>query len=217
MPRRSDPSSSLPAVVRAHFALTQQELARFVGVGRAMLARVEAGQRRLPEAAEHRLWVLARQLPPPDGQGPAAPDFTAGSAAPAGAGLSAADAELLRRRRQRLRFYVAKLRFELDQRGAGQRGHARRRWALAALRPLLAAPGQPSADGRLRWPGATPDAARDLHWLDGLTLRTTATPEPLRPAERALRRARLRGLEAELAELNEQLGETAATESGRAG
>ncbi|WP_400191429.1 hypothetical protein [Hymenobacter sp. B81] len=206
MPRRSVFASSLAAAVRAHFALTQQELAHFVGVSRALLASAETGRRQLPEAAEHRLWVLARHLPPPDGQGPAAPDFTAEPAAPAAAGFSAAEAAPLHQRRQRLRFYVAKLRFELNQRGSGQRGHARRRWALAALRPLLAAPDQPGADGRLRWPGATPEAARDLHWLDGLTLRTAAAPVPLSPAERLRRLARLRGLEAELAVLDEALG-----------
>jgi transcriptional regulator with XRE-family HTH domain len=197
----------LAAAIRAHFALSQEELARFVGVSRGLLANVELGRRELPEAAEHRLWVLARQLPPPDGQGPAAPDFTAeADAQPA---LGPAGTESVHQRRKRLRFYVAKLRFELDQRDHGLPGHARRRWAMQVLRPLLAAPDAPAADGRLRWLGATPDASRDLHWLDGLVLRTAAAPGPLSPAERLLGRARLRGLEAELAALDEVLDSSA--------
>ncbi|RTQ48828.1 hypothetical protein EJV47_14605 [Hymenobacter gummosus] len=208
MSRRAYPSASLAAAVRQHFALSQAELAQFVGVSRQMIAAVEASRKILGAAAEHRLWVLARQLPPPDGQGPAAPDFAREAAPEAPPVLDPADTAPLQRRRKRLRFYLAKLRFELAQRGSGQQGHARRRWVLAVLRPLLAAPDAPPAPGaRLTWPGATPDAARDLHWLDGLGLRTAAAPVPLAPAERLLLLARLRGLEAELAALDEVLGD----------
>ncbi|RTQ52540.1 hypothetical protein EJV47_05890 [Hymenobacter gummosus] len=202
MPRPSAPSAALAAAVRAHFGLTQAELAQFVGVSRALLGHDEAGRRVLPEAAAHRLWVLARFLPPPDGQGPPAPDFADES----GAAAEAPDARVLEKRRKRLRFYIIKARFELDQRGGRARGYARRQWALHTLRPLLATPDEPGADGRLRWLGATPDAPRDLHWLDGLTIRTAATAEPLTATERALRQARLRGLEAEQAALDELLG-----------
>ena len=56
------------------------------------------------------------------------------------------------------------------------------------------------------YPLATPDAARDTHWLAGLALRLAATPEPLPPAAAALARARLAGLEAEIQALTQAIG-----------
>lgn len=197
MARRAYPSTSLPALVRQHFGLTQAELARFVGVNSQMVAAVEAGHKELGEATRHRLWVLARLLPPPDGKGPVAP---AEAVEPVSDPAAPAEKAVLERRLKRLRFALTKARFELGLRGTLAQDQARRRWALAVLRPLLA---EPSATAG--WVGATPDPARDLHWLDGLVLRTKAAPHTLSATERALRQARLRGLEAEVAALEEAL------------
>ena len=70
MSRRAFASTSLAAAVRAHFGLSQAELAAFVGTSRSHLAEVEAGRKALGPRPDQRLQVLARQLPPPDGQGP---------------------------------------------------------------------------------------------------------------------------------------------------
>ncbi len=45
MPRLSYPAPSLAVTVQAHFALTYAELARFMGVSRALVAAVEAGRK----------------------------------------------------------------------------------------------------------------------------------------------------------------------------
>lgn len=44
--------------VRTYFGLSQQELARFLGVSRALVALVETGRRTLPAEAENRLAIL---------------------------------------------------------------------------------------------------------------------------------------------------------------
>ena len=83
MPRRAHPSRSLSAAVRAHFGLSQAELAAFIGVSRAHLGLAEAGTKTRGPAPDQRLQVLARQLPPPDGLGPPVrPPATFTSSAP---------------------------------------------------------------------------------------------------------------------------------------
>jgi transcriptional regulator with XRE-family HTH domain len=228
MPRRSRPvaSPTLAAAVRQHFGLTQAELAAFVGVSQQALAAVEAGRKQLGPGPDRRLQVLARQLPPPDGLGPPAPAFE-GSAAPAAtetpapAAPTAAEAALapLRARLARCQWLRTQLRFQLAQRRQpGQARHQRRRWAVGVLGPALAqplpapdwqAPGGP-AQPLPPYPLATPDAARDSHWLQGLALRLAATAEPLPPAAAALARARLAGLEAEIKELTAAMAELSA-------
>jgi transcriptional regulator with XRE-family HTH domain len=62
--------------VRAHFGLSQAELAAFVGASRPLISAVEAGRKNLGPGPDQHLQVLARQLPPPDGLGPPVPAFT---------------------------------------------------------------------------------------------------------------------------------------------
>lgn len=209
MPRRSYSAHSLPATIRAHFGLTQAELARFVGVSREQLANAEAGRRALSDGPEHRLWVLARQLPPPSGKGPKAPVFATGAAeadlAPDLPGVL--DPNPLRSRLRRCRFYAVKARYELDQRGQWAQSYARRRWAVEVLRPALTTPEVAPAGTLPSWFGATPDPAADLHWLEGLVIHLAATTVPLTPTQRALLLARLRALDAEIAALEEILAE----------
>ncbi|MDB5268607.1 MAG: hypothetical protein JWP58_1647 [Hymenobacter sp.] len=225
MSRRAFPSNTLAAAVRAHFGLSQAELAAFVGVSRPQLALVEAGRKNLGPGPDQRLQVLARQLPPPDGLGPPAPTFDEADEAVAAAEANAPAAPAgpdalapLRQRLARCRWLRTRLAHELSARHApGQARHQRRRWAVQVLGPALAAPlprpdwlaagydpagydpaGHDPAGPLPPYPLATPDAARDTHWLAGLALRLAATPEPLPPAALALTRARLTGIDAEI-------------------
>ena len=50
MPRHTVHVPTLESTVRAHFGLSQAELARFVGVSRSPLATVEAGRNALGQA-----------------------------------------------------------------------------------------------------------------------------------------------------------------------
>lgn len=204
MPRRAYPSHTLLAAVRAHFGLSQAELAAFVGVSRSHLGLAEAGRKNLGPGPDQRLQVLARQLPPPDGHGPPAPSFE--DDAP-GVALAADERTALAQRLRRCQWLRTQLLHELGSRAApGQARHLRRRWAVQVLGPALAAPlpvpdwlapGGPALP-LPPYPLATPDAARDTHWLGGLALRLAATTEPLPPGAAALARARLAGLEAEI-------------------
>jgi transcriptional regulator with XRE-family HTH domain len=216
MPRRAFPSTSLAAAVRAHFGLSQAELAAFVGISRPQLALVEAGRKNLGPGPDQRLQVLARQLPPPDGLGPPAPAFgETGDGAPAQPTPDPAPALApLRRRLARCRWLRTRLAHELSARQQpGQARHQRRLWAVQTLGPALAQP-LPVPDWRAPggpalplppYPLATPDAPRDSYWLSGLALRLAATPAPLPPAA-ALARARLAGLDAEIQALEAALG-----------
>ncbi|WP_046244103.1 helix-turn-helix domain-containing protein [Hymenobacter terrenus] len=206
MARRSHPSPSLAAAVRTNFALTQAELARFMGVSRALVSAVEAGHKEFSEGPRHRLWVLARQLAPPDGQGPPAPAFALGTdpddPAPATDLPGPLDPAPIEARLRRCRFLVVKARFELNQRHQPAHNYARRRWAVQVLRAALLPPGTvgaaPTAPGRLAYPGATPDPVADGRWLDRLALDTKAASVPLTTTQRALRLVRLHVLETEV-------------------
>ena len=210
MPRRAYPSNSLSAAVRAHFGLTQAELAGFIGVSRPHLAMHEAGRKTLGSAPNQRLQVLARQLPPPDGLGPPAPVF-----GPAAATVAADDLAPLRQRLARCRWLRTRLAYgQEQQRGPGQARHQRRLWAVQVLGPALAAPlpvpdwlapGGPALP-LPPYPLATPDAPRDTYWLSGLALHLAATTAPLSPAQAALAHARRAGLDAEIAALEASLG-----------
>jgi hypothetical protein len=184
-----------------------------VGVSRANLAHVEAGRKQLGPGPDRRLQVLARQLPTPDGLGPPAPAFgeeAGGPAAPPAADEQAA----LRQRLARCQWLRTRLAHELaQQRQPSQARHQRRLWAVQVLGPALAtplpvpeweAPGGPA--GPLPpYALATPDAARDTHWLQGLALHLAATAPPLSPGAAALARARLAGLDAEIQALETAL------------
>ena len=221
MARPSRHSTTLPALVRRHFGLTQHELAQYLGVSRQMVAAVEAGRVHLSEGPLNRLMQLARHRPPPDGTGPVPPTFALGAepaVAPTEPPPGALDHDALRWRLRQCRVYALQARFALERQHGPAAQHARRHWAAAVLAHALATP--PPADAteplarlvntlaELGRPGATPDPARDLYWLEGVALNTAAVPVALTPTARVLRLARLRGLEAEAAALAETLGET---------
>jgi len=207
MPRIVSVPRTLAAVVRAHFGLSQTELARFLGVSRTQVSAVEIGRKEFSDAPLYRLWVLARAMPPPHGQGPAAPVFATGGPAdapdaPAPDLPAAPDQVQLHARLRRCRFLALRLRFELGQLHRPNQTHARRRWAVGVLRDALTPPGPDAPPpAPLTYPGATPDPARDLPWLTSLTQAVEFAPAPLTATGRALRLARLRGLEAEAAAL----------------
>jgi len=121
----------------------------------------------------------------------------------------------LRRRLARCQWQRAQLLHELGaRRQPGQARHLRRQWAVQVLGPALAAPlpvpdwlapGGPALP-LPPYPLATPDAARDTHWLQGLALRLAAATPPLPPGAAALTQARLAGLAAEIQVLRAALG-----------
>lgn len=201
---RQPESKKTCAWVWTHFALSQAELADFLGVSRALLANVEAGRRNLPYPALGRLFVLIRWLPAPTGEGPTAPDFAAEPAAPA----DQPNLDELDYRRRCVRFAISGIELELQGRGQRQQTYARRHWALQVLRTGLATTAAPTEPALLKtWQMATPNPDDDLLWLRLLAKDAADAPEPLSTTERALRTARLRGLEAELAALDALLGE----------
>jgi transcriptional regulator with XRE-family HTH domain len=218
MSRHAFPSNSLAAAVRAHFGLTQAELAAFIGSSRSHLADVEAGRKNLGPGPDQRLQVLARQLPPPDGHGPPAPAF-GGDDAAGSLPLAADERDALRQRLVRCQWLRTQLLFETEQqRQPGQARHQRRLWAVRVLGPALAAPlpvpdwlapGGPALP-LPPYPLATPDAARDSYWLSGLVLRLAATTPPLPPGAAALARARRAGLDAEIEALTAAMAEVSA-------
>jgi len=205
MPRRALPSHTLAAAVRQHFGLTQAELAAFVGTSQQLLAAVEAGRKQFGPGPDQRLQVLARQLPPPDGMGLPAPAFDGDADGPSP--LVADEQAALAQRLRRCQWLRTQLAYQVaEQRQPGQDRHRRRLWAVQVLGPALAAP-LPMPDWLAPggpalplppYPLATPDAARDTHWLSGLALRLAATTAPLPPGAAALARARLAGLDAEI-------------------
>ncbi|TGE25007.1 hypothetical protein E5K00_07355 [Hymenobacter aquaticus] len=200
MPRPSRASHSLSYSVRRYFALTQAELAGFLGVSRSMLAAVEAGRKQLGEAAVYRLLRLSHHLPPAPGPGAAPPPAPARSAEENPPRLAADEKAALRLHLKGVRVGILRAQLELEQRGQLAQAAAHRRWALAELRTVLLAPVPPF------WAGPLPDAAQDLRWLDRLVEDMAYAPVPLSATEHTLRLARLRGLEAELAVLEAAWG-----------
>lgn len=63
MPRKSIPSTTLVQAVRRYFGLEQQELAAYLGIGRAMVGHLESGRRSLSATLLLRLNPLALHLP----------------------------------------------------------------------------------------------------------------------------------------------------------
>ncbi|GAA4392536.1 hypothetical protein [Hymenobacter koreensis] len=166
-------SPTTAASVRRHFALSQAELARWLGLTTRQVIAVEAGKRRFSAAAEARLARLADLLPTaalPPAETPPAP--------PAPAGAAAQEAEQLRRRARRCRYLARRLQFQLDTLGLQDAALLRRCQGLAALRGALAA-------------APTPLPAADAAWLAGLEASTAAAlaprPGPLARAHLALR------------------------------
>ncbi|MCC2546806.1 helix-turn-helix domain-containing protein [Hymenobacter sp. BT175] len=101
--------------VRAHFGLTQRDLAGLLGVTRSMVAMDERGKRRLPLPALEKLTPLVLALPGPDGTAPALP-------APV---LSAADRRTLSARLKELELGICQAREKLAR--------CQARWSQARL------------------------------------------------------------------------------------
>jgi transcriptional regulator with XRE-family HTH domain len=193
MPRPANYSDSSEAAVRAHFGLTLQQLARYLGVSVGFVAHLEAGRRPLPAALADRLIHLGRLLPPPLGQGPPAPpDAPApdlfGTLAPPAAPASPEplDPEPLRRRLRDCRLKVLVLGQQLDGLHARAAALARRRRGLAQL--MAATP-----------PAAPAEAAHYAHWLAELAEDLAlADPRPAATAtQRLLLAVRVGALQAE--------------------
>jgi DNA-binding XRE family transcriptional regulator len=65
MPRRRLSTETPIGAVRRYFGLSQQELALFMEVGKAIIGHIEAGRRDLTAALRGRLFPLMRHLPAP--------------------------------------------------------------------------------------------------------------------------------------------------------
>ncbi|UOQ73713.1 helix-turn-helix domain-containing protein [Hymenobacter cellulosilyticus] len=72
------PEVNLVTVVRAHFGLSVRQLAHYLDVSAGFIAHIETGRKGMPAAMAPRLHGLSRLLPPPLGQGPAAPPEPSG-------------------------------------------------------------------------------------------------------------------------------------------
>ncbi|MBO0356833.1 helix-turn-helix domain-containing protein [Hymenobacter sp. BT186] len=152
----SNPSDTLEAAVREHFGLSQDELARYLGVTRGLVAHLEAG-RRLPTAAGSRRLGYLALLPPPTGAGPVAPRFVVPEvpAPVALPELPEMDGKLAvappRRRLLQVRAQAARLRLELHKAGKGAVVGQRRAWGLAQLQAALSPLGVTDATEQARF------------------------------------------------------------------
>ena len=177
------PSTSLESAVRGALGLTQEQLARYLGVTRGQVAHAEAGRRVLRGEASRRLFLLADLLPPPLGKGPPeqAPE------APAAPG--ALDPHPLRRRQRRCAWQAANLRLELEQL-VGRARHAHR-WQLVLPQLRAALPADPTdAEG-----------LRTRRWLDARAAEAQEELDAASATTRVLLRLRIEHLEAEAAQL----------------
>jgi transcriptional regulator with XRE-family HTH domain len=191
------PSDSLEAAIRAHFGLTQQELARYLGISRALLTHFEMGRRQSTLTVSKRLHWLADLLPPPDSNGPVPPNFTPPPLPTVNAellltalpSLGPLPSATLRKRQRQVTFQAVDLRYKLQKAGKRAAHQQRRQWALAVLQ---AAPPPSFA--------TTADQYRFEHWLHSLAADVSAaSPTPANTAAHALAVVRMLTLEAEVA------------------
>ena len=200
---RSAPSNTLEAAVRAHFGLTQADLGRYLGVSERQIGNIEAGRRTANPLADARLTRLGNLLPPPTGQGAAAPNFR--TELPTAAPIETlpalpdfgplAPATLLARQRA-VAAQAARLRWALHREGKRAALQSRRQWALAVLQTALLAEPAPPAE-----------RTHIARWLDVLAADVTAAAlGPAAVAERALTVVRLLALDTEAAALARLLG-----------
>ncbi len=198
---KSLPSNALEAAVRAHFSLSQDDLARYLGVTRTQIAHLEAGRRRASASQNKLLDDLARLLPPPEGSGPLAPIFEkptllAVPPAPALPSLSQLPAAPLRQRQRQVLAQAARLRLLLHQQGKGYVLQQRRQWGLGVLQA-----------GLLAGPTDAAQQAHRLRWLATLAADVAAAaPSPAAEAGQALQVVHLLALELEAAALEQLLG-----------
>ncbi len=199
MPNPSLYSDSVVAAVRAHFGLSQQDVAGWLGVSEVKVSHLEAGRRCINEATAEALAPLLRHLPPP---GPAPATLRLASAAVSVAqAFAPPEPAPLEARIDYCQHTARRLRRLLRPLEAQATVAARWAAALPTLRAAL--PPDPG-------PKAEPDAAADWpawlgwfrhRWLD---LRPTA----LRPdlsARYHLLRLQAEALEAEAAGLTDLL------------
>jgi len=194
MPNPATPSTTAEAAVRAHFGLSQQELASYLGVSAGLVAHLEAGRRRPAPATVARLTALALLLPPPEGHGPPAPPAptatpTNPAALPEGPATPLAPGPL-RQRQRACRLLAATLGARLHALQKGAATLARRRRGLAQLQAALL----PTAD------------AATAGWLAGLA-QAVAAPSPAAATAQVLLAVRIEALTAEAAALGRLLGE----------
>lgn len=184
MPRPAAPSATTEAAVRAHFGLSQQQLARYLGVSTGFVTHLEAGRKPLPLALLARLTRLALLLPPPEGHGPPLPPPASATptnpaALPTGPATPLAAAPLHKRVRA-CRLRAAVLGQQLARLHARAAAHFRRAQGLAQLQAALG-----------------PDAA-EARWLRELAEDVAAAaPGPAAASAQVLLAVRVAALTAE--------------------
>lgn len=151
MGRRAIPSTTVVAAVRAHFGLTQQELADWLGVTVGFVSHLEAGRSACPTPAYNRLLPLALCLPPDPAPGAARPAPVPPPAPPVQPISERGEFEA---RLDYCRHHAARLCRAM--RPFERQARAQARWQ-AALPTLLAAPPDSVA--------ASPLDAPDRQWL----------------------------------------------------
>jgi len=169
-------SLTTAAAMRRHFALTQAELARWLGVTTRHVEAAEAGRREFSPAVEKRLWRLEHLMHP---FGPALPVPTVLPPAPPQATqirAEAGEAEQLRRRVRRCQHLARQLAYQLENLALQDAALLCRRQGLAALRLALAIP---------PLDGLTSDPAEEATWLSRLEADTAALPPRPGPLARA--------------------------------
>ena len=201
MPRPAAVPDTVAAAVRDYFALTQQELAAWLGVSEAQAGHLDTGRRGLSPAVAEALAPLVAALPPPTAPAAGALRLAsvAGAAPPA---LAPPEAAPLAARLDYCRHHAARLRRQLRPLLAQATVAARWAAALPALRAALPPDPGPAAapDPATAWP-----AWLAWHRHRWLAQRPTALP-PAASARYHLLRLRAEALEAEAAALAALLG-----------
>ena len=177
--------------LRTHLGLSQADLAQYLGIDRSLLTHVEADRRSLPLAATWRLLPLLALLPAPHGPAPADP------LPPDPAERTAAARDALHWRLETCRHEAQALAFQLRQQLPRLQAARHRRalpGRLAALPPRAPLPGLPNE-------AATPNLA----WAARMAENAAADLARFGSQARALPEARLAGLTAEIAYLEEVL------------
>jgi transcriptional regulator with XRE-family HTH domain len=189
---KSIPSNSFAAAVREHFALSQAELGRFLGVTAGQVAHEEAGRRTFSSEVSRRLIMLGWLVSPAlGGLGPAGPAEEQSEDAATPAQLQAVAQQL-----RTCRYRAVVLRRELARHAARNRTRQRRQWAARFLRASLRPPAglAPLVPTMATLPGR--NSAREERWLQQLEADTAAIPTP-GVLDRPLLELRLRLLEEE--------------------
>lgn len=173
--------------IRRQLALSQEEVAAWLGVGRSTVSAVEKATRSLPSGLgiqEVRLALAAQGLVPDANAGPAQP-------APAPWPPPAPEAAALQQRLSECRYQHGNLAFRLQQLQQRAAPYEARLRAAAALRA---------------WAGPVPDPARESRWLHRFEQEALATlREECGAGSQLLLSARVAGLAHEIALLEAAL------------